>query len=100
MSSSDLWMRDLLTKYGLVLLIITLVLLVFLWKWSRFRQSNFKAYLLGFESECADLAADHKKRLFSILDRTFSHDELLRSLNRIRILEIGVKTGQVAINHI
>ncbi|XP_058804216.1 N6-adenosine-methyltransferase TMT1A-like [Phymastichus coffea] len=93
MSSGDLWMRDLITTYGLALLVSACALIVFSWSWSRFRQNHFKSFLLGFECECAQLASAHKKRLFSVLRQTVSHDELLRSLNRIRILEIGVKTG-------
>ena len=94
MSLTDLWMRDVLTKYGLITVIILILASLISWKWSCFRESNFKAFLLGFESECAELTSTYKKRLFAPLTQIVSHDAVLRSLGRIRILEIGVKTGE------
>ncbi|XP_011499913.1 PREDICTED: methyltransferase-like protein 7A isoform X2 [Ceratosolen solmsi marchali] len=93
MSGSDLWIRDLITKYGLITIIIIIFSGLISWKWSRFRQHYFETFLLGFESECAELTRTYKKRLFAPLEKFVSHDETLRCLGRIRILEIGVKTG-------
>lgn len=93
MSSSDLWMRDIVAKYGLIFLCTVIFSTLISWRWSRFRQHHFKTFLLGFESECAELASIHKRQLFQQLEKLVSHDEVLRSLGRIRILEIGVKTG-------
>ncbi|XP_016839761.1 methyltransferase-like protein 7A isoform X2 [Nasonia vitripennis] len=93
MSTIDLWVRDLVTKYGLIVIVFVVLSSLISWKWSRFRQSNYKAFLIGFETECAELASSYKKKLFAPLEHMVSHDEVLRSLNSIRILEIGVKTG-------
>lgn len=94
MSTIDLWLRDLVTKYGLIVIVIVLLSSLISWKWSRFRQSNYKAFLLGFETECSELASSYKKKLFAPLEHIVSHDEVLRALKSIRILEIGVKTGR------
>ncbi|XP_008204600.1 methyltransferase-like protein 7A isoform X1 [Nasonia vitripennis] len=94
MSTIDLWVRDLVTKYGLIVIVFVVLSSLISWKWSRFRQSNYKAFLIGFETECAELASSYKKKLFAPLEHMVSHDEVLRSLNSIRILEIGVKTGR------
>jgi hypothetical protein len=93
MSASDLWIRDLITKYILTIIIIIILSILISWKWSRFRQHYFEAFLLGFESECAELTSTYKKRLFAPLKKFVSQDETLRCLGQIRILEIGVKTG-------
>ena len=93
MSASDLWLRDVCTKYGLIVVVILLLSFVINYKWSKVRAYIYKSYLLGFEVECAKLAASYKRRLFRPLEQIVSHDETLRSLGRIRVLEIGVKTG-------
>lgn len=93
MSASDLWLRDVFTKYGLIVMIVLLVSFWINYKWSKVRRNIYKAYLLGFETECAELADSYKRRLFRSLDQIVSHDETLRSMGQIRVLEIGVKTG-------
>ena len=93
MSASDLWLRDVFTKCGLIVVIVLFVSFWINYKWSKVRQNIYKAYLLGFETECAELADSYKRRLFRSLERIVSHDENLRSMGQIRVLEIGVKTG-------
>ncbi|XP_011691058.1 PREDICTED: methyltransferase-like protein 7A isoform X2 [Wasmannia auropunctata] len=44
--------------------------------------------------ECAELASPYKEHLFKALQDIISNDEMLRSMGSIRILEIGVKTGE------
>ncbi|XP_017762667.1 PREDICTED: methyltransferase-like protein 7A isoform X2 [Eufriesea mexicana] len=55
---------------------------------------DYKTYLTGFEVECADLMAPYKKHLFESLQHIVSSDTVLRSMGCIRLLEIGVKTGE------
>ncbi|XP_077267088.1 thiol S-methyltransferase TMT1A-like isoform X1 [Temnothorax americanus] len=93
MSSTDLWMRDILASYGVILLIISCVAIWMIEKWPTLRKDTYRAHLLGFEMECAELASPYKEHLFKVLQYIVSNDEMLRSMGSIRILEIGVKTG-------
>lgn len=95
MSTTDLWMRDIVTYYGSVLFGFMIVAWILARQWNRFKEHLFRTYLLSFEAECADLAAPYKKQLFEPLRKIESNDEILRSIGRIRILEIGVKTGAI-----
>ncbi|XP_051174914.1 putative methyltransferase-like protein 7A isoform X2 [Leptopilina boulardi] len=94
MSASDIWLRDISTKYGFVIATILFLSLWINYKWSKLRNNIYTSYLLGFEAECAELAASYKRRLFRSLEQIVSHDETLRFMGQIRILEIGVKTGE------
>lgn len=93
MSSIDVWMRDILASYGVIALIILCVVIWMIQKWPTLRKDTYRAHLLGFEMECAELANPYKEHLFKALQYIVSSDEMLRSMNSIRILEIGVKTG-------
>ncbi|XP_012285681.1 uncharacterized protein LOC105702586 isoform X2 [Orussus abietinus] len=93
MSEEDLWIRDLVTTYGAVLVFVSSVIFYFSWRWPKLRGAILRAHLQGFETECAELMTPYKKQLFKDLDEITSKDEILRSLGRIRILEIGVKMG-------
>ncbi|KAG7212825.1 hypothetical protein KM043_002182 [Ampulex compressa] len=94
MGTSDLWMRDVVTSYGLIVVLFACVAYYLSQKWSKLCENCYKAHLLGFEMECAELAAPYKKDLFESLQQIISHDKVLRSMGCIRILEIGVKTGE------
>ncbi|XP_011691056.1 PREDICTED: methyltransferase-like protein 7A isoform X1 [Wasmannia auropunctata] len=94
MSNIDLWMRDVLASYGIIGLIILCVVIWIIQKWPTLRKDTYKAHLLGFEMECAELASPYKEHLFKALQDIISNDEMLRSMGSIRILEIGVKTGE------
>lgn len=93
MSSVDLWMRDILASYGIIVSIILCVVIWMIRKWPTLRKDIYRAHLLGFEMECAELASPYKEHLFKALQYIVSNDEMLRSMGAIRILEIGVKTG-------
>ncbi|XP_076239668.1 thiol S-methyltransferase TMT1A-like isoform X2 [Calliopsis andreniformis] len=94
MSNSDLWMRDIITSYGVVTFIFILTVIWIHQRWSDLQRSIFKSYLTGFEVECAELTAPYRKHLFELLENMISNDGLLRSMDCIRLLEIGVKTGE------
>lgn len=93
MSSGDLWFRDTIKYFALAAISLIILTCLVWWKWTRFRQSHFRAHLLGFESECSELAAEHKQELFANLKHVISHDPILRGSHKLRLLEIGVKTG-------
>lgn len=93
MSDCDLWVRDLFTAYGFLVLALS-VITIFIWtRRSSLQKSIYKSYLTGFEVECAELALPYKKHLFGLLQEIVSSDDRLRSMGCIRVLEIGVKTG-------
>ncbi|XP_076655746.1 thiol S-methyltransferase TMT1A-like [Halictus rubicundus] len=94
MSVSDLWIRDLFTNYGLLALLFSCAAIVMSQQWSNLQKYVYKAYLTGFEVEWAEIALPHRKRLFKLLHNAVSSDERLRSMGCIRVLEIGVKTGE------
>jgi len=93
MSNNDLWMRDVLASYGVIAVLVLCVVIWIIRKWPTLRKDIYKAHLLGFEVECAELAGPYKEHLFKALQCIASNDEMLRSMDSIRILEIGVKTG-------
>ncbi|KAK2580145.1 hypothetical protein KPH14_012418 [Odynerus spinipes] len=93
MSSGDLWLRDTATSYGQIIILLFLIIFVINRKWKKLCERVYKAHLVGFELECAELAFPYKRELFKILRKIVSDDEILRSLGCIRVLEIGVKTG-------
>lgn len=93
MSNHDLWMRNIFASYGVAVIIILCIVMWTIKKWPTLRRNIYKTYLLGFETECAELANPYKVHLFKIMECIVSNDELLRSMGSIRILEIGVKTG-------
>ncbi|XP_043267148.1 methyltransferase-like protein 7A [Venturia canescens] len=94
MSTSDLWIRDIVSYYGYILLGFLIISWLVARRWRKFAENVYRSHLLGFETECADLVAPYKKKLFEQLKYLESNDEILRSLGRIRILEVGVKTGE------
>ncbi|XP_029040197.1 methyltransferase-like protein 7A [Osmia bicornis bicornis] len=94
MSNSDLWIRDIITSYGLSSVLLVLLTIWISRKWSDLQRTIYKAYLTGFEVECSELATSYKKHLFKSLQHIVSSDNVLRSMNCIRLLEIGVKTGE------
>ncbi|XP_076673605.1 thiol S-methyltransferase TMT1A-like [Andrena cerasifolii] len=94
MSNSDLWIRDLITNYGLLSIVLILTAFWIYRKWSDLQKSVYRGYLTGFEVECAELALPYKKYLFELLQNVVSNDCVLRSMGCIRLLEIGVKTGE------
>ncbi|XP_066599526.1 thiol S-methyltransferase TMT1A-like [Prorops nasuta] len=94
MSTSDLWMRDLFLTYGLTLLCLLIGFYLFARKWQKLRKHCYRSHLIGFETECAELALPYKEKLFKHLQTYESSDLTLRSLKCIRLLEIGVKTGE------
>lgn len=93
MGLNDLWMREIFTIYGSIVLGFIVIYYIIHWNWSKLTSIIYRAHLVGFEAECAYLAAPFKKRLFEPLNFACSNDEILRSDNCIRIVEIGVKTG-------
>jgi hypothetical protein len=93
MSNNDLWIRDILASYGVIAVLMLCVVIWIVQKWPALRKDIYKAHLLGFEVECAELASPYKEHLFKALRCIASNDEMLRSMDSIRILEIGVKTG-------
>lgn len=93
MSNDDLWIRDTLASYGLIVITMLCIVIWFVRRWPTLLQETYKAHLLGFEIECAELMSPYKEHLFTTLHRTISNDEMLRSMSSIRVLEIGVKTG-------
>ncbi|KAK9298558.1 hypothetical protein QLX08_008149 [Tetragonisca angustula] len=93
MSNNDLWMRDAITSYGLLLFVFIVVVILISRKWSDLKKCIYKAYLTGFEVECAELMIPYKKLLFKSLQHVVSSDKVLRSMGCIRLLEIGIKTG-------
>ncbi|KAK0178836.1 hypothetical protein PV327_007684 [Microctonus hyperodae] len=54
----------------------------------------YRSHLLCFEAECAYLSASYKKHLFAPLNDTCSNDEILQYEKCIRVVEIGVRTGE------
>ncbi|XP_046472317.1 thiol S-methyltransferase TMT1A-like isoform X2 [Neodiprion pinetum] len=94
MSTADLWVRELGARYGLVLIIVIVIATWAYSRWSKVRKVWYRDHLVGFETECSTLARFHKRRLFEPLHSLVSADSALRDLGRIRILEIGVKTGE------
>ncbi|XP_017893553.1 methyltransferase-like protein 7A [Ceratina calcarata] len=94
MSSSDLWIRDVITSYGLPAIILILIAISISQNWPWLRKCIYKCYLTGFEAECAELMAPYKKCLFESLQHVVSSDRVLRAMGCIRLLEIGVKTGE------
>nr|XP_033326598.1 methyltransferase-like protein 7A [Megalopta genalis] len=94
MSNSDLWIRDMFTNYGILALLFTIMVIWMAQQWSYLQKHIYKAYLTGFEKEWAELALPYRKRLFAVLQNAISNDERLRSMGCIRVLEIGVKTGE------
>lgn len=93
MSNIDLWIRDVLASYGVITSIVLCIVIWIIQKWPTLRKDSYRAHLLGFEIECAELATPYKEHLFKALQYIVSTDEMLRSMGSIRILEIGVKTG-------
>ncbi|XP_043684876.1 methyltransferase-like protein 7A [Vespula pensylvanica] len=93
MSNSDLWLRDTATFYGKLIITLFISMLIIVRNWTKLCEIVYKSYLVGFELEFAELAFPYKKELFKILGTMISNDELLRSMGCIRLLEIGVKTG-------
>ncbi|XP_015120552.1 methyltransferase-like protein 7B [Diachasma alloeum] len=94
MGAIDLWIKEILTVYGSTLLITLVIVSIVNWQWARFVKNIYRLHLVGFEAECAELAGNDKKRLFAPLNGAFSNDEILQSERAIRLLEIGVKTGE------
>lgn len=92
MSNNDLWIRDVITNYGLLLVGILIGILISR-KCLNLQKRIYKTYLTGFEVECAELMILYKKHLFKSLQYVVSSDKVLQSMNCIRLLEIGVKTG-------
>lgn len=86
-------MRDVLASYGVITSIVLCIVIWMIQKWPALRKESYRAHLLGFEMECAELATPYKEHLFKALQYIVSNDEMLRSMGSIRILEIGVKTG-------
>lgn len=93
MSNNDLWVRDILASYGVIVMITLCIVIWAIRKWPTLRKDIYKTHLLGFEMEFAELASPYKEHLFKALQYIVSNDEMLRSMGSIRILEIGVKTG-------
>lgn len=93
MGAIDLWLKEIFTLYGSLLFAILVIVYVVNWWWSKLVKSVYRLHLIGFETECADISAAYKKRLFAPLSSTVSSDEILKSEGAIRVLEIGVKTG-------
>ncbi|XP_011303282.1 methyltransferase-like protein 7A [Fopius arisanus] len=94
MGTSDLWIKDILTVYGSTLLTILIIVYIINWRWTKFVKNIYRLHLMGFETECAELAVNYKERLFAPLNEAFSNDEILKVEGAIRLLEIGVKTGE------
>ncbi|XP_012527730.1 methyltransferase-like protein 7A [Monomorium pharaonis] len=94
MSSIDLWICDVLGSYGIIALIILYIVIWTIKKWPMLQKDTYRTHLVGFEMECAELANPYKEHLFKALQDIVSNDEMLRSMGSIRILEIGVKTGE------
>lgn len=94
MSNNDLWIRDVITSYGLLLFVSIIAVILMSRKWSDLKKCIYKAYLTGFEVECAELMIPYKKLLFKSLQHVVSGDKVLRSMGCIRLLEIGIKTGE------
>ncbi|XP_019698021.1 methyltransferase-like protein 7A [Harpegnathos saltator] len=94
MSNNDLWIRDILASYGVVAMIILCLVIWIIRELPKLRRNTYKAHLLGFEMECAELASPYKEHLFKTLQCIVSNDEILQSMGSIRVLEIGVKTGE------
>ncbi|XP_076628898.1 thiol S-methyltransferase TMT1A-like [Colletes latitarsis] len=94
MSNSDLWVRNVITNYGFVSIVFTYAIFWISSKWSDLQRSVYKSCLTGFEVECAELSSQYKKNLFELLQHIISNDSRLRSMGCIRVLEIGVKTGE------
>lgn len=93
MSNNDLWIRDILANYGVIAMVILCIVIWIVREFPKLRRNTYKAHLLGFEMECAELASPYKEHLFKVLQYIVSNDEILRSMGSIRVLEIGVKTG-------
>lgn len=55
MSNNDLWIRDVITDYGLLLLVVIFIGILISRKWLNLQKRIYKAYLTGFEVECAEL---------------------------------------------
>lgn len=94
MGNGDVWMREIVVDYGTVVLISAIITYVLCQQWSRLARYVYRLHLLGFETECADLALPFKKRLFGQLECFSLREENLKSDDSIRLVEIGVKTGK------
>ncbi|XP_034940827.1 methyltransferase-like protein 7B [Chelonus insularis] len=94
MAVHDLWIRDVLTIYGSLIFGTVFIYYIVKLKWSKFTNYIYRSHLLGFETECAELMVSYKKRLLEPLNNIISKDPVLKAKNCIRLLEIGVKTGQ------
>lgn len=86
-------MRDVMMNYMLISILFVIVFVLINCKWPRFCDKVYKTHLLGFETECAQLAGSYKTSLFKSLEHIVSCDKHLRDKGVIRVLEIGVKTG-------
>ncbi|XP_020289717.1 methyltransferase-like protein 7A [Pseudomyrmex gracilis] len=94
MSNNDLWVRDVLSSYGLIAMIVLCIAIWTIQKWPTLLKDIYKAHLLGYETECAKLSSPYREYLFSTLSCVVSNDEMLCSMGCLRVLEIGVKTGE------
>ncbi|XP_074102862.1 thiol S-methyltransferase TMT1B-like [Cotesia typhae] len=94
MATCDIWIRNIISIYGLLLIIMLIIYYFVNSKWCKLTNYIYRSHLLGFESECAEVAVPYKRRLFESLNNLESYDKFLRFNNCIRVLEIGVKTGQ------
>ncbi|KAI4477841.1 hypothetical protein M0804_012321 [Polistes exclamans] len=93
MSIGDVWLRDTVMSYGKIIVTLIILIYIIFRKWPKLCEIVYKAHLLGFEMELAEIAFPYKKELFKILETIVSNDKSLRSKGCIRVLEIGVKTG-------
>lgn len=93
MSNNDLWVRDVISSYGLIAMIVLCIAIWTIQKWPTILRDIYKDHLLGYETECAELSSPYREYLFSTLNCVVSNDEMLRSMGCLRVLEIGVKTG-------
>ncbi|XP_057325497.1 thiol S-methyltransferase TMT1B-like isoform X2 [Microplitis mediator] len=94
MAACDISIRNIISIYGSLIIIILLVYYFIHSKWCKLTNYIYRLHLVGFESECAEVAVTYKKRLFESLNEIQSSDKILRFNNCIRVLEIGVKIGQ------
>ncbi|XP_014469089.1 PREDICTED: methyltransferase-like protein 7A isoform X2 [Dinoponera quadriceps] len=67
MSNNDLWIRDILASYGVIAMIILCIVIWIIRELPKLRRNTYKAHLLGFEMECAELASLYKEHLFKVL---------------------------------
>ncbi|XP_063975665.1 thiol S-methyltransferase TMT1A-like [Diachasmimorpha longicaudata] len=94
MGAVDLLIKEIITVYGSTLLLTVVIVYIVHWQWAKFVKNIYRLHLMGFEAECAELAVNYKKRLFAPLNGAISNDKILQSEGAIRLLEIGVKTGE------